>query len=175
MELFDLLKKRRSVRKYTEKKIEKEKLEKLLQAAMLAPSGHAFYPLQFIVIEDPEMLKKMAVMRSTGSAKMLEGAAAAIVILGDTEKSDMWSEDASIAAENIYLAAEDLGLGTCWIQGRERNYDENTSTDAYLRCLLGYPENVQLECTMSIGYAAAHAPEKDPGELDYSKVHYEKY
>lgn len=175
MELFEVLEKRRSVRKYTDQKVEKEKVEKLLEAALRIPSGHGAYPLHYIVIEDEAVLAALKDLRVEGKGQIIANAPLAIAILADTDKSVTWIEDASCAAENIYLAAEEMGLGTCWIQVRVRNSTETETADAFAKKLFGYPDNIQTECIMAIGYPAEHAPAKTKEDLCYNMVHYDKF
>lgn len=175
MDLFETFRKRRSVRNFTSKAVEKDKVQKLMEAALLIPSGHAYYPLQYIVIDDREVLDKLSGLRVEGTGKMLKSASLAIAIIGDTEKSNTWIEDASCAAENIYLASESLGLGSCWIQCRLRNAYEGKTTESFVKDVLGYPDNMQTECIMAIGYPENHAPARTSDELDFSKIHYNSY
>lgn len=175
MELLDLLLKRRSVRQYTGEQIPKEKLEKILQAGLLAASGRSRQPWEFVVVQDKETLQKLSCSR-VGAAKMLENAGCAIVVFADPEKTDVWTEDCSIAMSNMHLMADSLGLGSCWIQGRLRETEDGITTEQYCRELLSVPENYVLEAMLSVGilkeeHPAAHTLE----ELDSTKVHFEKF
>ena len=100
MELLEIMKHRRSVRTYTEEPVDEEKLEKILQAGLLSASGRAIRPWDLIVVRDRKTLKKMSGARAAG-AKMLETAACAIVVLGDQEKTDVWTEDCSIDRKSV--------------------------------------------------------------------------
>ena len=128
MELIQMMQNRRSVRKYTGETIPEEKLEMILQAGLLSPTGHNSKPWEFIVVRDKEMLKALAKCR-VGSAKMLEGADAAVVVLGDPAKTDVWTEDCSIAMTDMHLMADSLGVGSCWIQGRLRDAEDGSTTE----------------------------------------------
>ena len=119
MDLLEVMKNRRSIRKYTKESIGEEKLLKILQAGMLSASSRNRRPWDFIVVEEKETLEKMSKARAAG-AKMLEGAACAIVVTADPEVTDVWTEDCSIALANMHLMASSLGVGSCWIQGRLR-------------------------------------------------------
>ena len=101
----------------------------------MAPSSKGCTPWHFIVVDEKEKLQQMSLSRTMGS-KFLENAPLAIVVLADDSKSDVWIEDASISAILMQLAAEDLGLGSCWIQVRNRQKDENTSTEDNLKSIL---------------------------------------
>ena len=75
-----------------------------------------------------------------------------MVILADPEQCDVWIEDASIAAIIIQLAAESLGLGSCWIQVRERWHTKEQTAEDYIKNLLGIPERYRIECMIAVGY-----------------------
>ena len=96
MELMQAMMTRRSIRRYTDEKIPEEKLTRVLQAALLAPTSRDFRPCEFYVVEDRETLTALAGAKQAG-AEMLKGAGAAIVVLADAVKSDTWIEDSSIA------------------------------------------------------------------------------
>ena len=116
-----LLEKRRSIRKFTEQTVEPEKVQVLIEAALRSPSGRGINPWEFIVVEDRKLLSKLADAKQHGAA-FLKGAPLGIVVCANPEKSDTFVEDASIASIIIQLAAESLGLGSCWIQMRNRNH-----------------------------------------------------
>ena len=124
MTFFELLKSRRSIRQYSDQKIEEEKISQLTAAALMSPASKRSNPWEFIVVEEKEMLKKLSECRNNGS-QMLAGAPLAVVVLADTSKSDVWIEDVSIAALIIQLQAQDLGLGSCWVQIYNRRTNES--------------------------------------------------
>lgn len=119
MDFMELLLNRRSVREYTGEAVPKEKIEKILEAGLLSPSGRNRRPWEFLVVEDKEALLRLSRCRE-GGVKMLEKAGCAILVFGDPQKTDVWTEDCAIAVSNMHLMAESLGLGSCWIQGRLR-------------------------------------------------------
>lgn len=174
MELIEIMKNRRSVRQYTQEAIPEEKLEKILQAGLLSASGRARRPWEFIVVRDKETLKKMSECR-VGSAKMLEGADTAIVVIADPEKTDVWTEDCSIAMSNMHLMADSLGVGSCWIQGRLREAPDGRTTEEYLRELLQFPDGYKLEAILSLGIANKHPEPHSMEDLLMDKIHREKY
>lgn len=174
MELIEIMKNRRSVRKYTQEEIPKEKIEKILQAGLLSASGRARRPWEFIVIRNKETLKNIAQCR-IGAAKMLEGADTAIVVIADPQKTDVWTEDCSIAMANMHLMADSLGVGSCWIQGRLREAPDGRTTEEYLRDILKFPESYKLEAILSLGIAVKHPEPYSIEELPMNKIHVEKY
>jgi nitroreductase len=155
-----LMHKRRSVRKYLERSIEPEKIDTLLEAALRAPSGKSKYPVEFIVVDDRDMLAKLSVSKPAGAA-FLKHAALGVVICANQDKSDTCIEDASIASIVLQLAAESLGLGSCWIQLRNRTHEDGRSSQYYVAQLLDIPENYMVLAVMAVGYPAeAKAPHK---------------
>ena len=174
MNFMDVLQHRRSIRQYTGEKISEETLQHILQAGMLSASSRSIRPWEFVVVQDQEMLHKMSECRE-GAAKMLAGAAAAIVVLADSGRSDVWIEDCSIVMSNMHLMADALGLGSCWIQGRLRNAANGQTTEEYLRDLLKFPDHFSLEAILSLGMPAVHPAKRELSDLPTGKVHYEKY
>lgn len=174
MELLGLMKARRSIRKYTDERLNSESLEKILRAGLLSPSGRNKRPWEFIVVREKSVLERMAVSRASG-AQMLAGAAAAIVVIADAEKTDVWVEDCSIAMSNMHLTASSLGVGSCWIQGRLREAENGEPTEDFLRGLLHFPGQYKLQAILSLGMPAE---QKSPAELDtlpIEKIHWEQY
>lgn len=174
MDLLELMRKRRSVRSYTSEDISGEHLNKILEAGLLSASGRAVRPWEMIVIRNQETLHKMADSRDHG-AKMLEGANAAVVVIADETKTDVWTEDCSIVMANMHLMAGSLGVGSCWIQGRLRQSAGEDSTEEYLRKLLGFPENYRLEATLSLGMPENIPERREVTKELWKKVHREVY
>lgn len=171
--LIDLLMKRRSIRKYEDEAIEKEKIDNLIKSALLAPSSRGIRPWEFIVIEDKEVLGQLSKCKM--GAQFLKEAALGIVVIADNTKSDVWVEDTAIASTLIMIEAENLGLGSCWIQIRNRNYDENSTAEEYIRKALEIPENYSVESIISLGYSHEEKKPYSDDDLKYEKIHREKY
>lgn len=137
-------------------------------------SGRNIRPWEFILVCNKKTLAQMSAARAAGGAHLKE-AAAAIVVLADESKTDVWTEDASIAMAYMHLMATEQGVGSCWIQGRCRVTADGETTEEYLRKLLDFPENLKLEAILALGM-----PEKTPEahglqELLVEKVHLEKF
>jgi len=115
-------------------------------------------------------LKKFSVCRDMG-CKFMEGAPAAIVVLADGTKSDVWVEDASIAAVIMQLQAEDLGLGSCWMQVRNRKKEENLTTEDYIKSIINAPAEMKVECVVAVGYKLEEKKPFDDSRLQLDKVH----
>ena len=120
MENFsELIKNRRSMRKFTDEELTQDEVVALMKAALMSPSSKRSNSWQFIVVDDKEVLKELSHCKEQASS-FIADAALAIVVMADPLASDVWIEDASIASIMIQLQAEDLGLGSCWVQVRER-------------------------------------------------------
>lgn len=174
MKLLEIMQKRHSVRSYTEEHVKDKDITSILQAGLLSPSGRSKRPWELILVKDRNLLNKMAECRD-GAANMLKGADCAIVVTGNPDISDTWIEDCSIVMSNMHLMADSLGVGSCWIQGRQRKAKSGESTEDYLRKLLGFPSNYKLLAILSIGMPKSHREKQELSSLPMEKVHYEKY
>lgn len=172
--MIELLFKRRSIRKYRDISIEKDKVEKLIKAALLSPSSRGIRPWEFIIIEDKSTLNNLSKSKTHGSSFLSESALG-IVIIADTTKSDVWVEDTSIASTIVQLQAEEMGLGSCWIQIRNRMHNDKITSEKYIKQVLGIPENYCVEAIISIGYPNEIKKAYDESELKYNKIHSEKF
>ena len=166
---FDLIQNRRSVRKFKSTPVEQDKQDKLIEAALRAPSSRSFNPWRFIVVDDKTLLEKLSTAKAHGST-FLKNAPFGIVVCGDTSASDVWVEDTSIASIFIHLAAASLGLGSCWIQIRKRDHDTRINADAYIKGLLGIPDNLMIESVIAIGYPDETKKGHPHEGLQYDKV-----
>lgn len=162
---------RTSIRTYEDRPIEDEKVEKLLRAAMAAPTAGNKQPWKFVVIKDRQTLKNISEHFNT--MKMAEQAPMAIVMCGDMENTfpadgrDYWVEDVSAASENLLLAAHAMGLGAVWC-GIYPMQERVT----YLKQLLQLPEDIVPLNVIPIGYPAENPAPKDkwkPGNIHYEK------
>jgi nitroreductase len=171
---YGLLKSRRSIRKFQNREVEKEKLDTILKSALLAPSSRARRPWEFIAVTDGELLKKLSGCREHASA-FLAGAPLGIVVIADPEACDVWVEDASIASIIIQLSAQSLGLCSCWIQVRERFHSGDIKAENYIKEILGIPEKFSVECMIAIGYAAEEKRAYVDNELLYDKIHLNRF
>ncbi len=166
---LDLIRQRRSVRKFKQQPIEKEIQDQLIEAALRSPSSRSFNPWRFIVVDNPELLEKLSKAKPHG-ASFLKHAPLGIVVCGDPLASDVWVEDTSIASAFIHLAAYSLGLGSCWIQIRKRDHDQTTSADDYIKGLLHTPDNLKIESIIAIGYPDEEKLGHTREKLEYDKV-----
>ncbi len=151
---------RTSIRDYTRQTVEKDKIDKMLQAAMAAPTAMNRQPWHFVVVDQRSLLDQLA--EANPHAKMLKKAPLAIVVCGDMDKAiegggrDFWIQDASAATENLLLAAHAMGLGAVWT-GLYPAEDRCKAVETVLHL----PDNIiPLNITV-IGYPAEHPQPKD--------------
>jgi nitroreductase len=168
--MIDLLRTRRSVRKFTEQSIEPEKLEILKEAILRAPSSKNSNAGEYIFVDDQELIQKLAQCKPHGTAP-LQTAKLAVVILVDECKTAAWIEDSSIASFVAHLSAHSLGLGSCWIQIRGREYSDDKTSEEYISELLNIPEGFRVLSIVAIGYAQRVLEGKPFGDLDFGKIH----
>lgn len=171
--MLNVIKNRRSIRKFKEDKLSKEIIVEILKAGLLAPTSKNKKPVEFIVVEDKETLQKLKNCKNKGNLG-LETATCAIVITADSEKSDVWVEDASIAASYMQLQTEKLDVGSVWIQIRKR-FNENGDAENEVRKILSIPDNYGVVCILALGYKDGYMMPYNDNDIDVSKVHYEKY
>ncbi|MDR3090247.1 MAG: nitroreductase family protein [Desulfobulbaceae bacterium] len=174
MEFFEVVRKRRSIRQFTNQPVEKEKIEQILDAALRAPSAMAKRSVDVIAVTDRATLQKLAKAKPVG-ADFIAGAALAMVVISDPEKSGPAIEDATIAAFSMQLAAQALGLSSCWAHIRGAEYDAEHSSCNYICRELGIPYRLAVECVIAIGYAAEERRAYKPNELASNQLHYERF
>lgn len=166
--MIELLRKRRSVRKFTKEKIASEMVEVLIEALLRSPSSRCINPWEFIVVDDQELLAKLSISKQHGS-EFLQDAPLGVVICADSTKSDVWIEDCSIASIIVQMTAQSLGLGSCWIQIRSRKHDRGKSAEEYVQELLGLPEHLKVESIIGLGH-----PDEVKRPVPAEKLQYEK-
>lgn len=161
MKFEEVLEKRRSIRKYKDASVPKEKILKMLEAARIAPSASNRQPWHFIVIENKETIKKLAKAEWAAEAPLM------IVGLADQAASPNWcSNDLGIAFEHLVLAATNLGLGACWMG--------QTGREDLIKGLLGIPDNFKVVAVIPIGVPDETPKPKERKSLD-AIVSWEKY
>lgn len=171
--MLEIIRKRRSVRNYLKKDVEKQKLDEVLKAAMFAPTARNIRPWEFIVVKDDETKKRLS--KATPYASFAKDAPVVIVICYDTSNARRFKEDCSISAENIYLEATNQGLGACFIQIAEGTEASEGNPEEFVKKVLSIPGNFRVQCLMSIGYPSKMPePHKDE-EFDKKKIHYGKF
>jgi nitroreductase len=172
--MIDLLRSRRSVRKYEKKVIEEQQVEILKEALLRCPSSRGIGPWTFLFVDDQDLLADLSKAKEHGSG-FLKGAALGIVMCGDETKSDVWVEDCSVASIVAHLTAHSLGLGSCWIQIRDRLHSKEKMAESYIQELLGLPGHLRVEAIVGIGYPA-ESPAPIPKErLEYGRIMHNRF
>lgn len=179
--MLEAIEERRSIRKYTERPVEEEKLMRILNSGRLAPSDTNTQPWNFIVVRSEDMRRKLAEV--SHKQKWMLSAPVFIVCVADiraavqNEAEIEIDEDTSgyavkqiildtaIAAENMVLAAQSLGLGTCWVTWFTQNE---------IRPLLDVPKDKYVVCIITLGYAN-EAPNARPRRPLEEIIRYEKW
>ncbi|MGD1987348.1 MAG: nitroreductase family protein [Desulfobacterales bacterium] len=174
MMFLELLKKRRSIRKYLDKPLDSETIDQLVEAALRAPTSMGKNSWEFVVVTAPDLLQKLSRAKPHG-ATFLKNAALGIVVCGDPQVTDVWIEDASIASAFIHLAAASFDLGSCWIQIRERKRDDRQTAEAYIAEILNLPAHMRVESIIAIGYPAETKSAHPKESLPYAKVSLNSY
>lgn len=167
--MIELLRKRRSIRAYTKDPIDRQSIETLIEALLRAPSSRNINPWEFIIVDDRELLAKLSSAKQHGST-FLKDAAVGIVICADSTKSDVWVEDCAIASILVQMTAQSLGLGSCWIQIRNRQHDKNITSEVFIQELLGVPAHVRVESIISIGHPGEKRQPLPASKLQREKV-----
>lgn len=141
MDVFEAIQRRRSTRAYLPDPVPRDKLERILEAARLAPSAARIQPWHFVVVTGSQKRKELSRGRF---ARFLSEAPIVIVGLGDKKASPKWHVvDTTIAMQNMVLAATGEGLGTCWIG----SFDEQKVKE-----LLHIPERFSVTALLAVGY-----------------------
>ncbi|WP_353094502.1 nitroreductase family protein [Tissierella praeacuta] len=172
--MLDLLMKRRTIRKYKNQEVGKDILDKILQGALTSPSGKNIKPCELVVVNNKELLEKLAASRG-GASHPISNAELAIAVLVDSNITDTWVEDASIMATVIQLTAASLGLGSCWIQVRNRLTEDGENVEDYVRNVLNIPEKYNVLNIISLGYPDEEKSPHDSKALPYDKIHYNEF
>lgn len=155
MDFLEVIEKRHSVRKYSDRPVEKELLDTIVRVSETAPSSRNSKSTAFMVIDDKDTITALSEMRDSGSAFM-KGASAAIVVMGDEAKSDMWLDNCAISATFVQLTVTAMDLGSCWVHvnGRPRSKTDSSagSAEGYVKELLGIKDQYRVLCVIAIGY-----------------------
>jgi len=167
--MIEVLRKRRSIRKYTGEIVEPEKIEILKEALLRSPSSKNINPWEFIFVDKPDKISQLKHCKPYGVTP-LNSASLAVVICADETKNDVWIEDCSIASILLQLTAQSLGLGSCWVQIRNRMHSETVSAEKYIQGLLHIPKTYRVLSIVTIGYPAKSREGKPFDELQFDKI-----
>ena len=162
------------IEKFTGEELSQEEVVALLKAALMAPTSKRSNSWQFIAVDDKKLLGELSHCKEQASA-FIADAALAIVVTADPLASDVWIEDASIASIMIQLQAEDLGLGSCWVQVRERYTAAGMPSDEFVRGVLDIPLQLQVLSIIAIGHKGMERKPFNEDNLQWEKIHINKF
>ena len=162
------------MRKFTGEELSQDQVVALLKAALMSPSSKRSNSWEFIVVDDKETLQKLSLCKEMG-ASFLKDAALAIVVIADPLVSDVWIEDAAIASLMIQLQAEDMGVGSCWIQVRERFTATGMSSGDIVHNVLDIPLQLQVLSIVAVGHKGMERKPFNEEHLQWEKIHLGKY
>ncbi len=170
MTLIDIMLKRRSTRKFNDEPVTKEELEKILQAALLAPTSMNRKPCNFLVVERRETLVELSKCKNHG-AELIANADKAIVVIADTMKADTWCEDSSIALTHMHLMATELNLGSCWVQIHLRDKD-GVDAEEVLRDIVKIDDHYRIVGILALGHSDDIPEPHTLDDIDKDKIHF---
>ncbi|WP_305514461.1 nitroreductase family protein [Methanobrevibacter sp. V14] len=170
MGLMDVMLKRRSTRKFGDEQITKEELDKILQAALLAPTSMNRKPCNFMVVERAETLEKLSKSKNHG-ADLIKGANKAIVVIADTMIADTWCEDSSIALTYMHLMATELEVGSCWVQIHLRSKD-GIDSEEIVRDILKIDNHYRIVGILALGHSEDIPKPHKEADIDKSRIHF---
>ena len=175
-DLYELARKRRSVRRYGATRIDDEVIQEILKVALTAPTSFGHKPVEFVVVRNKEMTRKIGACKQMGGSQIY-GADAVIVVMvktDDKRQAEFWIEDGAIASAYILLAAEQYGLGACWVHIRNRMGQRGTS-DQEIRALLGVPDGYTVLNLVAIGEKGETKRAYTDADLHTENVHFERF
>lgn len=170
MSVINTIQNRRSCRNYTEQTVEQEKIEILTKAALWSPTSKNNRPWEFIWVTEKETLSALSTCKPHG-ADFIGKCPLALVIIANPLKSDVWVEDTSIAATMVQLAAENIGLGSCWVQVRLRAHGSGVPSSDYCKRVLSIPDEYEVASIITLGYKAKERCPYTDEQLMTEKIH----
>ena len=170
MTLIDTMLKRRSTRTFNDNPVTKEELDKILHAALLAPTSMNRKPCNFLVVERKETLQELSKSKNHG-AELIANADKAIVVIADTMIADTWCEDSSIALTYMHLMAAELNLGSCWVQIHLRDKD-GMDAEEVVREIVKIDDHYRIVGILAIGHSDNIPEPHTLDDIDKNKIHF---
>ena len=165
--MLDAIRRRASVRAYTDEPVAEEHLEEILTAALSAPTANNVRPWHIVVVTDDEKRAKLSQVHQWAS--FCAQSPVVLVFCADgSRQPHWWIEDACAALENALIQAAELGLGTCWvgIRGGEGGEGPGPEREDLVRDLLSIPAEVRVLGIVSLGHPRGEPTPKQPGPMD---------
>ena len=174
--LYELTRKRRSVRRYGASHIDNAVIDEIMKVALTAPTSFGHKPVEYVIIRDKDMIRKIGACKQMGGSQ-INGADAVIVVMvktADKRSAEFWIEDGAIASAYILLAAEQYDLGACWVHIRNRMGQRKTS-DEEIRTLLSVPDAYTILNLIAIGEKGENKKAYSDIDLHTENVHYDQF
>lgn len=172
--MLDILRTRRSVRRFQPQPLPAEKIELLKEAVLRSFSSRGLNEWEFIFVDDKNLLGQLANAKAHGS-EFVKDAALAIVVAADPQRCDVWIEDAAIAAAIAHLTAHSLGLGSCWVQIRCRQTADGQDSQQFVRRLLALPQSLQVLAMVAVGIPDQKLKPIPFDHLPFQKIHHNRW
>lgn len=173
MKLIELMKSRRSCRKYSDKVVERQTIERIIEGTLTAPSSKNMRTSRFVVVTNRETIAALAAVRASGASAFVADAPVAIIVMSDTSLGGLDIENSSISATFMQLLAHEQGLGSCWVQIEGRLHDEEQpqgeTAQQYVQRVVPQTAGHRIECIISIGYPSQE-PKAHKEQDDSDKV-----
>lgn len=170
MSIMDTILKRRSARKFIDKEIDEDTLNKIIEAGLLAPTSRNLKPCEFYVVKDKEILKKLSTAKNMGG-KFIAECNAAIVVFADESKADTWVEDCSIALSFMMLMAEELNVGNCFVQYQFRKDADGKDAEQNVRDILSLRKPMRMTGILALGMVDGPLKPHDVSDVNWDQVH----
>ena len=174
--LYELTRKRRSVRRYGQRRVDDAVVQEMIKVALTAPTSFGHKPVEFVIVRNKETIRKIGACKRMGGSQ-INGADVVIVVTvktADRRQAEFWIEDGAIASAYLLLAAEQYGLGACWVHIRNRMGRQKTS-DEEIRALLGVPDGYSVLNLVAIGEKGESPRPYSDADLHMENVHYKKF
>jgi len=156
---------RRSIREFTDEKIDENELAVLLKAALHAPSGRNDQPLFFVILKDDRKLSDFKDFLKTGNFYNAQ----AILFIFERKEDHLNDLNCGAAIENVLLAAESLGLGACWIHSARNRLNEEDSK-AFMKDLLKFDKEYVALDAVALGHIKGLKPAMKPRNMANDKI-----
>lgn len=174
MTFKDLAQRRRSIRSFTDEPITEPERRALMTPVLMSPTAKCCRAWDFILVDNKDDLQFLSESKESG-AQLIKGAALAVIVAVDKEKSEAWVEDGSVAATMMMLQAEDMGLGSCWVEIRDRKKADGTPSEDIIRNRFNIPERYGVLCVVAIGHKAQERKLQNEDKLLWEQVHTGKF
>ena len=171
--LFELVAKRRSVRRYSDEYISDEVINEIMKVALTAPCSFGHRPVEFVVVRDKDTIKEIAACKSLGGSQII-GADVVVVVMVKLDRGEFWIEDGAIASSYILLAAEQYDIGACWVHIRNRK-GRRKSSDEEIRELLNVPNGYAVLNLVALGGKGETKAAYQEGDFDFQKIHFDRF